>query len=632
MFDGAGNKATYTNAQLQAAHFSTTLTISSNPQDTTPPNLLTLTFPASVDLSSGEKFMDWFATAHDASGIGSLTVWFDHDIGFDFGGSIALYPGFIMDGTTGDPWTDGGSSGRLTLPTSDAFDLVLIDHVDLYDKLGNLHTYTSSDLSGLGIQTGFVLFNNQIHVLPADVIPGTPFNDNVHGGPNNNFIWTGPGDDTLSCGGGSDYLDGGPGNDTYFIISPSDVIIDTVSDGGFDSAFVSVSYVLQVNVSIEYLATIDATSTVAISLSGNSFDQTIEGNAGDNLIFAGDGYDIVRGGLGNDTLVGDTSLFVTFADTLDGGAGNDIIYGEIARHRHRVARASTRWSRSTPIPGPSIRRHLDRGQRGATSGDDTVNASTQTVGVTIYGSGGNDTCTGSNFGDFLWGGVGNDTLIGNDGNDVLFGDTGIDSFSGGAGNDSLYCDSSDTTIDGGAGFDALYWTSTTSANINLFTDSVEFVQCFASDDTLNAASNSSGVIIFSGGGTDTADRRLRRRLPLGRGRQRHADRQRRQRHPGRRPWDRPADRRPRHRQHLRQQRRWRRWRARHLCARRGLGAGLRLRLRRRHVDKFDVSALHTTFASLSVTSTGPHAQVTFGTNTFIVVNAAGQIDSGDFLF
>jgi Ca2+-binding RTX toxin-like protein len=421
VFDGAGNQSTYTNAQLQAAHFSTTLTISSNSQDTTPPNLLTLTFPTSVDLSNGEKFMDWFATAQDGSGIGSLTVWFDHDIGFDFG-SIALYPGFILDGTTGDSWADGASSGRLTLPTSDAFDVVMIDHIDLYDTLGNLHTYTTGDLPGLGIQSGFVLFNNQINVLPVDVIPGTQFNDNLHGNADNNFIWGGPGDDTLTCGGGSDFLDGGPGNDTYFIISSSDTIIESNSDVGFDSAFVSVNYVLQINVSIELLATIDATSTVTINLTGNEFDQTIQGNAGANRLDGRGGNDILIGGDGDDVLIGGAG-----ADTLSGGIGFDYASYETATI------GVTAWLANSAV------------NTGDAAGD-------------VYFVEG---LIGSNFADTLIGDAGGNVLQGLDGNDRLDGQAGVDLLLGGNGDDVLIGGAGADTLNGGAGFDyASYETAT----------------------------------------------------------------------------------------------------------------------------------------------------------------------------
>ena len=38
------------------------------------------------------------------------------------------------------------------------------------------------------------------------------------------------------------------------------------------------------------------------------------------------------------------------------------------------------------------------------------------------------------------------------------------------------------------------------------------------------------------------------------------------------------------------------------------------------------------FAALTITNSGPHAQIAFGGNLIVVVNAAGQIDQSDFLF
>jgi hypothetical protein len=50
------------------------------------------------------------------------------------------------------------------------------------------------------------------------------------------------------------------------------------------------------------------------------------------------------------------------------------------------------------------------------------------------------------------------------------------------------------------------------------------------------------------------------------------------------------------------------------------------------VDKFDMTALHTNFASLTVTSVAGDADVSLGSDLFVVVHGAGLIDAGDFLF
>ena len=138
---------------------------------------------------------------------------------------------------------------------------------------------------------------------------------------------------------------------------------------------------------------------------------------------------------------------------------------------------------------------------------DTINAATQTAGVEVYAGGGNDTITGSNFGDFIFAGVGNDTVVGNDGNDVILGDLGSDSLSGGAGNDRIYADNTDSFIDGGAGFDALYIvTSGANSNgmsIDMAATHFEFVaDFFGGNDTIDGSGLSVAAEVYAAGGND----------------------------------------------------------------------------------------------------------------------------------
>ena len=82
------------------------------------------------------------------------------------------------------------------------------------------------------------------------------------------------------------------------------------------------------------------------------------------------------------------------------------------------------------------------------AGNDRIDASASTIGVTLSGGPGND---------LLIGGQGPDTLFGNDGNDILVGGAGDDSLFGDAGSDrfeSTYLDGNDT-VDGGDGDDVI---------------------------------------------------------------------------------------------------------------------------------------------------------------------------------
>lgn len=64
----------------------------------------------------------------------------------------------------------------------------------------------------------------------------------------------------------------------------------------------------------------------------------------------------------------------------------------------------------------------------------------------IYGYGGNDILSGNAGNDVLFGGEGNDTLNGDTGNDVLYGQSGDDILNGGNGDDYLYASSTSVTL------------------------------------------------------------------------------------------------------------------------------------------------------------------------------------------
>lgn len=78
------------------------------------------------------------------------------------------------------------------------------------------------------------------------------------------------------------------------------------------------------------------------------------------------------------------------------------------------------------------------------------------MGVNIYGYGGNDKLFGTNYSDRLYGGNGHDTLSGLKGNDYLYGGFGNDILFGGYGNDYLYGERGNDILFGSFGNDRLY--------------------------------------------------------------------------------------------------------------------------------------------------------------------------------
>ena len=89
-------------------------------------------------------------------------------------------------------------------------------------------------------------------------------------------------------------------------------------------------------------------------------------------------------------------------------------------------------------------------------GNDDVDASNMTLGVTLSGSLGDDRLAGGSGNDRLSGGSGDDMLMGAAGNDWLHGNEGDDSVLGGADSDWVWGDAGNDELDGGDGDDHLF--------------------------------------------------------------------------------------------------------------------------------------------------------------------------------
>ncbi|MGN5012735.1 retention module-containing protein [Aeromonas veronii] len=152
--------------------------------------------------------------------------------------------------------------------------------------------------------------------------------------------------------------------------------------------------------------------------SGASFGNNLNAidNTPDNYL-AVDSFDDLSSGLG--------SLFTAVSvgsDLLQGGAGNDVIFGD-SIHADNVDGGWFEFVADNPgksggqLLNELYSRHAVYGKEGAVGGDDT-----------LEGGDGNDV---------LYGQKGNDILIGGDGIDILIGGTGSDTLTGGAGKDTF---------------------------------------------------------------------------------------------------------------------------------------------------------------------------------------------------
>ena len=251
------------------------------------------------------------------------------------------------------------------------------------------------------------------------------------------------------------------------------------------------------------------------AFTGNGAD-TVTGTAGDNMIETNGGTDTVDGGGGNDTLDGgaDADILIGGAgsDVLIGGTGADQLSGGTSDDYLRIDAADTSISGGTGFDSAFVMTSaavtLNMGTSSiewaqGNSGADTFNAASQTSAVYIYGMGGNDTLTGSAFGDYLDGGDGTDTLAGGDGADLILGNGDSDILLGQGGDDSLIELGGDSQIDGGAGFDSVFVWSDTGLVLNLTTASIEWVQgSVLGNDNLNGNGNTVNTFLYGWGGND----------------------------------------------------------------------------------------------------------------------------------
>ncbi|WP_238909661.1 retention module-containing protein [Achromobacter ruhlandii] len=171
------------------------------------------------------------------------------------------------------------------------------------------------------------------------------------------------------------------------------------------------------------------------------------------------GNDIINGGAGNDIIFGDT--LNTDGNVLNwasvGGRPADLAQGSGLKALQvflemRDGHAPTSGDLYQYIKDHHADFNLADDPRG---GDDTIHGGTGDD--IIYGQGGNDTLYGDDGNDIIYGGAGDDKLYGGDGNDVLHGGSGNDVLEGGNGNDLLIGGKGDDTLIGGAGSDTFKW-------------------------------------------------------------------------------------------------------------------------------------------------------------------------------
>ncbi|WP_409306506.1 type I secretion C-terminal target domain-containing protein [Pectobacterium sp. B1J-3] len=149
----------------------------------------------------------------------------------------------------------------------------------------------------------------------------------------------------------------------------------------------------------------------------------------------------------NEAILGKNTLLPAGNDNVDGGAGDDILFGDVVTlggiNGNGYTALQSYVAGQLKLDASSvtakqvheyITEHSDKFDiSSANGGNDILNGGAGND--ILYGQGGNDTLNGGAGNDKLYGGDGNDTLIGGDGDDILIGGKGNDVLIGGKGAD-----------------------------------------------------------------------------------------------------------------------------------------------------------------------------------------------------
>jgi len=231
-----------------------------------------------------------------------------------------------------------------------------------------------------------------------------------------------------AAGGAPDLLRGGAGNDTYIVrdgaVSIYEAADDAVSGtaGGTDQVIVVASAVRNAYVltsttgpadetsiaQVESIIASDASSTLRLDLTGNTFTQTIVGNAGVNTLADGGGSDTLIGLGGNDIYTVSSGL-VTVVEGVDGGTDIINITGLGNTTNSNTASATlgdTAGGRDYNFSNAAVEQIS-----AAAAGTGFLNITGSSINQQISGNAGSNVLNGNGGADTLTGLGGNDTYV-----------------------------------------------------------------------------------------------------------------------------------------------------------------------------------------------------------------------------
>lgn len=285
--DVYGNRRIYSNADLRALGFDTSIELTGTPVSSPTtylsmlPNVITIREGQTLDLG-----LDF---------IGMTSHWGSYSYETSTAGSTASNSDLGM--IAGSGWINVSS----TSPTNRTESLSISASRDGIAELTET-AYLTVQLSG---NMTFADGGN-LQVVRIDILDD---NKTVGGSGNNTLYGTSAAEDLM----------GGSGDDRYYITS-GDRVVELENEGS-DTVYSGHSYVLSGNVENLVLS-----GTAHLNGTGNILANRLTGNGGNNVLNGGLGADTLVGGGGNDKLFGSTGN-----DTLFGGIGDDKVTGGLGK-------------------------------------------------------------------------------------------------------------------------------------------------------------------------------------------------------------------------------------------------------------------------------------------------------------
>ena len=429
----------------------------------------------SVNTASSGTITNGYRVANNGDG-GAANETYTHAFGQEVAGAQIDFTvlglneelQITLDGVTLD-LNDAIASGLVSFEGAGSYVINAGGNVDFIDGQSNSvvgtltinQPFTTMDVTGIssnGSNITGIVYSVEIDSNPPvsqgnDDIDGGAGNDEIYGhggddtlrgGADDDTIYGGTGDDAIWGDGGDDTMFGGDGTDTFRFADAfgTDTVVggETGENSAGDLIYGTSSQDFTVTMSGDEAGSMtNGSGTVTfeeierVYTNGGNDTVDLTGDTSGMLVYTAEGDDVVTSGAGDDNIQtddGDDTIVLNEGFGVDSiAAGSVDTTGDTLDASSMTSDVTVTFTDDedgTLAEGANIATFDDIEIIATGSGDDTINATGDTVGVNVSTGAGEDTITGGTGDDIFDGGDGDDLFIMNAGfgNDDLIGGEG----------------------------------------------------------------------------------------------------------------------------------------------------------------------------------------------------------------